>query len=78
MSPANPTPQELATLSQRELAVLRLTAYGYTATEIGEQLQISPKTVSIYRSRIRRKLKVHSRSEMVRQALLRGLLADQR
>lgn len=36
-------------LTEREQAVLRLIAAGYTAPEIGEQLFISPKTVDTYK-----------------------------
>ena len=61
-------------LSERERDVLALTAEGYSSSEIGEKLFISPKTVDTYRSRIMEKLGLHHRSELVRFALKTGLL----
>lgn len=61
-------------LSGRELEVLTRTVAGYTAAEIGEQLNISPKTVDTYRQRVMEKLKIHHRSELVQFAVERGLL----
>jgi len=61
-------------LTQREREVLSLTAAGYTSSEIGARLFISPKTVDTYRSRIMHKLGLNHRSELVRFALQTGLL----
>jgi len=61
-------------LSERERDVLGLTAEGYSSSEIGEKLFISPKTVDTYRSRIMEKLGLKHRSELVRFALQTGLL----
>ena len=61
-------------LTQREREVLSLTAAGYTSSEIGTRLFISPKTVDTYRSRIMHKLGLNHRSELVRFALRTGLL----
>lgn len=61
-------------LSERERQVLGLTAEGFTSSEIGERLFISPKTVDTYRSRIMEKLQLTHRSELVRFALETGLL----
>ncbi|MBX6754542.1 MAG: response regulator transcription factor [Chloroflexi bacterium] len=61
-------------LSEREREVLRLTAAGYTAQEIAEQLYLSPKTVETYRHRVMQKLGFSRRSELVRFALQIGLL----
>jgi len=56
-------------LSNRELEVLRLLASGNSATEIGELLAISVKTVSTYRSRIFEKLNIHTFADLVRYAI---------
>jgi len=61
-------------LSEREREVLRLTAAGYTAQEIADQLFLSPKTVETYRHRVMQKLGFSRRSELVRFALRIGLL----
>jgi len=66
----------LRDLSSREREVLALTAEGFSSSEIGEKLFISPKTVDTYRSRIMRKLGLTHRSELVRFALKVGLLRD--
>ena len=62
------------TLSEREREVLKLTAEGYTAQEIADQLILSPKTVDTYRQRLMDKLNLHHRAELVKYALRRGLL----
>ena len=61
-------------LTERERAVMRLIAEGYTAPEIGEQLAISPKTVDTYKQRINDKLGLTNRAEYVKLALKLGLL----
>ncbi|MEX2528662.1 MAG: response regulator transcription factor [Gemmatimonadota bacterium] len=66
----------LQELSAREREVLALTAEGYSSTEIGQKLFISPKTVDTYRSRIMQKLRLNHRSELVRFALRAGLLKE--
>lgn len=64
-------------LSERERNVLALTAEGFSSSEIGEKLFISPKTVDTYRSRIMQKLELSHRSQLVRFALASGLLKAQ-
>jgi two-component system response regulator NreC len=61
-------------LSQREVDVLRLIALGHTNTEIAAQLYISVRTVETHRSHIQQKLRLSSRSELVRYALDRKLV----
>lgn len=64
----------LEELSEREREVLALTAEGYSSTEIGKKLFLSPKTVDTYRSRLMQKLGLGHRSELVRLALRTGVL----
>jgi two-component system response regulator NreC len=66
----------LHNLSPREQEVLALTAEGFSSTEIGQRLFISPKTVDTYRGRIMQKLGLTHRSELVRFALRVGLLKE--
>lgn len=61
-------------LTDREREVLSFTVEGFSSSEIGKKLFISPKTVDTYRSRIMEKLGLHHRSELVRFALRKGLL----
>lgn len=67
-------PDPLAKLTERERDVMAMTAEGFSSSEIGERLFISPKTVDTYRSRIMEKLQLNHRSELVRFALNTGLL----
>jgi two-component system, NarL family, response regulator NreC len=61
-------------LSERELAVLRLVALGYTNSEIAEELVVSVRTVETHRAHIHQKLRMRARSELVRYALKHGLV----
>jgi len=64
-------------LTDREQNVLKLTARGYSAPEIGERLFISPKTVDTYKQRIGDKLGLTHRAEYIAFALKLGLLQEE-
>ncbi len=66
----------LGKLSSREKEVLALTAEGFSSSEIGKKLFLSPKTVDTYRARVMEKLGLKHRSELVRFALRSGLLKE--
>ncbi|OLT11493.1 hypothetical protein BJF78_04875 [Pseudonocardia sp. CNS-139] len=68
--PAGPDP-----LTPRERSVLALVAGGRTNRQIGAELFISEKTVSVHLSRVMAKLGASSRTEAVAVAYRRGLLA---
>lgn len=61
-------------LSEREREVLRLIAEGRTYKEMAELLALSVKTIESYRERIKEKLGLNTRAELVRYALEKGLL----
>lgn len=61
-------------LTPREREVLILIAEGLSNAEIGEQLVISVKTVDRHRENIMRKLNMHSRIDLVKYAIKRGLI----
>lgn len=61
-------------LSPRELTVISLYARGLTATEIGGQVFLSPKTVEGYLARAKTKLGLSRRRDIVRFALEAGLM----
>ncbi len=63
-------------LTARERDVLRLVAQGYSAPEIGDKLNISPKTVDTYKQRIEDKLGLGHRHDYVQFALRLGLLQE--
>lgn len=61
-------------LTEREREVLTYLAEGSTSEEIAVALVISPKTVDRHRENIMRKLNLHSRAELVRYAIRRGII----
>ena len=60
-------------LSDREYEVMLLLARGLTVSEIGEQLFLSVKTVSTYRTRILHKTGWENNAQLMRYAFERGL-----
>jgi two-component system response regulator NreC len=68
-------PQALATLSAREREIFDLVVKGYTNERMSEELFISVKTVETHRSRINRKLGVHSTAQLVRYAVMQQMVA---
>jgi len=61
-------------LTDRERQVLTYLAEGTTNEEIAVSLVISPKTVERHRENIMRKLNMHSRAELVRYAIRKGII----
>ena len=70
----DPHTSGLEVLSRRELQVLECVAQGMTSVQIGEALEISPKTVARHRERIMGKLNMHTSAELVRFAIRTGLV----
>lgn len=65
-----PVPRSpLEHLSAREREVLQFTVSGATSADIARRLDLSPKTVETYRSRIRDKLGVADHAALIRFAL---------
>jgi two-component system response regulator NreC len=67
-------PRGLDGLTEREQEVLAHLADGATNPEIAETLRISPKTVARHRENIMRKLNLHSRTELVKYAIRKGII----
>ena len=63
-------------LSPREDEILRLVAWGYSHKEIATQLELSVKTVETHKTNAMHKLRLHSRIDIVRFALLEGWLQE--
>ena len=70
----NDAEKALDGLTERELQVLRYLAEGVSNDEIAEALVISKKTVARHRENIMQKLSLHSRSELVRYAIRKGII----
>jgi DNA-binding NarL/FixJ family response regulator len=61
------------TLSEREMSVLRLLVRGIGNVEIAAKLDISPKTVSTYKTRLLHKLDLRNLVDLVEYAKSNGL-----
>ncbi len=60
-------------LSQREREVLQLIAEGHSPKEIAKKLFISPKTVQIHQTHLKRKLNRTNTAELTRYAVAKGI-----
>lgn len=69
-------PGQLEGLSGREREIFDLVVRGYSNASISEELAISVKTVETHRANINRKLAVHSSTQLLRFAALRGLVYE--
>lgn len=72
-----PTPGDERTssdLTDREQEILTYLAEGANNEEIAQSLVISPKTVARHRENIMHKLNLHSRAELVRYAIRKGII----
>jgi DNA-binding NarL/FixJ family response regulator len=65
-------PYEL--LTDREKQVLRLVAEGHSNKEIADVLGISVKTAMSHREHVMEKLDLHSRTDLIKFALRRGVI----
>lgn len=65
----------LATLSNRERDVLEGLVAGHANKQIAYDLGISPRTIEIYRANLMTKMQAASLSDLVRMALVAGILA---
>jgi DNA-binding NarL/FixJ family response regulator len=70
------TTGQLEGLSHREREVFDLVVRGYSNASISGALSISVKTVETHRANINRKLSVHSSTQLLRFAALRGLVSE--
>jgi two-component system, NarL family, response regulator NreC len=61
-------------LTPREQEILVALAGGESNDQIAEKLSISPHTVARHRENLMRKLELHSRSELVKYAIRKGLI----
>jgi two-component system response regulator NreC len=62
-------------LTAREKQVFKLLAEGKTSREISKYLTISLKTAMTHRTNIMEKLNMHSRAELIRYAVRKGVIA---
>ncbi len=74
-SRSDPQEASLEALTPREAQVLELLAEGLSNDEIADNLVISRHTVARHRENLMGKLNLHSRSELVKYAIRKGLIA---
>ncbi|HBL30108.1 MAG TPA: DNA-binding response regulator [Acidobacteria bacterium] len=65
---------ERSTLTEREREVLQLIAAGHTTHEVARILSISPHTATRHRANLMQKLDAHNQVELVRAAVVHGLI----
>ena len=65
---------DYSNLTEREKEILILLAEDHSNREIAQMLNLSPATVQTHRAKIMSKLKLHSRSELTKYAISRGLI----
>jgi DNA-binding NarL/FixJ family response regulator len=65
-----------ASLSEREVEVIRLVAQGHTSKEMAQSLGLSPRTLETYKARAMAKLNLRTRADLIRYALRSGWLRD--
>jgi DNA-binding NarL/FixJ family response regulator len=73
-APVTENPHER--LSDRELQTLTMIASGKRLSDIAEELNLSPKTVSVYRARVLEKLGLANNSELTVYAIRNGLVGS--
>ncbi|GEM_PF-3290171 len=61
-------------ISTQEMEVLRRVALGDSATQIAEEMDLSPRTVHTYKRRICKKLDRYSQADLTRYAIMTGLI----
>lgn len=61
-------------LSLREFEVMRMIARGKSLRGIAETMNLSPKTITTYRSRVLEKMRMESNEELTRYTVANGLL----
>lgn len=70
------TSNENSSLTEREIEVLRLIAWGHSNKEIAVHLGLSVKTVEVHKANAMKKLGIQGRTHIVRYALLQGWLDE--
>ena len=72
--PSSKAPHDI--LSDREHQVLLMIGTGLSIKEIGEELRLSVKTVSTYRTRILEKMRLRNNAQLIRYAIREKLVRE--
>jgi len=68
--------ERISRLTAREREVLRHVVGGLASKEIAARLSVSAKTIEVHRANIMRKMEVESVAQLVRTAVLAGMMLD--
>lgn len=66
--------ERYAHLTPREREIIKLVAEGYTASEIGDRLHLSPSTVQTHKVHAMKKLNIANRPQLIRYAIRHALI----
>ena len=66
--------ENVAVLTSKEQAILKLVSDGLTSEQIAEQMCLSLPTIKWYRKKLRAKFEANTSVEMVRKAMKQGLI----
>ena len=61
-------------LTDQEVAILRLIAAGQSTKKIADTMGLKPPTIMWYRKRLHKKFKVHNMAELLTKAFAQGIL----
>ncbi len=70
----NTSDTKIASLTEREIEILKFIADGLSNKEIGEKLFISHRTVDTHRTNLMKKLDVNNIAGLIRYALKNGFV----
>jgi DNA-binding CsgD family transcriptional regulator len=73
-SMTHPEQEHTVSLSKREKEIISLLTKGYTSTQIGQKLSISPHTVRTHRKNILQKMEMTSTNELVAYGITNGIV----
>lgn len=65
----------LSQLTARQREIMQLSAEGRSAKEIASALNVSPRTVEFHKASIMDRLRLHTHSDLVREAVRYGLIS---
>lgn len=77
LKPGRGDKEQYQCLTERETEILRLVAEGNSNQEIADMLVLSVSTVQTHRAHVMAKLNLHSRTELVKYAIRRGIISLQ-
>lgn len=75
LKPGQPCLPTIDDLTTRQREILQLVAEGFSAKEIGDQLNVSHRTVEFHKAKIMEQLDLHTTVDLVKYAMTHGLIS---